>query len=343
MGTMGDQQRAALVFNPAKVDGSRLKSLVAMHSARAGWADPVFLETSVADPGQGITRWALSDGRTSVFVAGGDGTVRAVAEVMDGSGVPLTIVPSGTGNLLARNLHLPLENPETIIRAAFEGEIAHIDVGIAMLRRPDGATQQHAFVVMAGMGLDAAMIANTRPELKKQVGWVAYVDGAARSLKDAKAFRIVYQLLSGDQDDSTIDDRRTQSKLHSVKVHSVLIANCGALPAGISLVPDASVADGVLDIALIQPSGPFGWLGVWRKVWWDNSVLRRFRAGRRIVERHRSTSVRYLSSVGIETAVPEARPVQLDGDGLGEATRMYCTVHPGGLAVTVPRGHALAD
>ena len=64
-------------------------------------------------------------------------------------------------------------------------------------------------------------------------------------------------------------------------------ANCGALPGGVALIPDASIADGVLDVAVIQPSGVFGWLGVWRKIWWDNSVLRRFRAGRRVLERRR--------------------------------------------------------
>src|SRR5690606_24854902 len=106
--------------------------------------------------------------------------------------------------------------------------------------------------------------------------------------------------------------------------------------------PDASIADGLLDVALIKPSGPLGWFGVWRKVWWDNSVLRRFRTGVRLAERHRGTSVLYLTGIGLEAAVAEARPVQLDGDELGEATRMFCTVHPGGLLVTVPRGHRIA-
>lgn len=337
--TEASQQRAALIYNPAKVDGMALRAAVTANSAAAGWADPVFLETSVEDPGQGITRAALAEGATAVLVAGGDGTVRAVSEALDGTGVPLTIVPSGTGNLLARNLRLPLTNPEAMVQAAFEGDTASVDVGIARLRRADGTREEHAFVVMAGMGLDAAMIANTRPDLKKQVGWVAYVDGAARSLAGAKPFRIVYQI-----DPEAVDRpvTRTQSRLHSARVQSILVANCGALPAGIALIPDASILDGVLDVAIIQPTGPLGWLGVWRKVWWDNSVLRRFRAGRRIVERRRDTSVRYLRATGIETATAEPRPVELDGDEFGEATRMYCTVHRGGLLISVPKGHPLA-
>lgn len=331
-------KRAALVYNPVKTDGAELRAHVTTHSAHAGWAPPLLLETRVEDPGQGVTRWALSEGATTMLVAGGDGTVRAVAEALDGTGVPLAIVPSGTGNLLARNLMLPLGSPEAMVAAAFQGDTVPVDIGIARLRRAEGATEEHAFVVMAGMGLDAAMIANTSSELKRSVGWVAYVDGAARSLIRAEPFRIVYHP-DPRADEGTI---RTLTRLHSAKVHSILVANCGSLPAGIALIPDASIVDGTLDVAIIQPSGPFGWFGVWRKVWWDNSVLRRFRAGRRIVQRRKDSSIRFLRVAGIETATPSPQPVELDGDQFGEAIRMDCTVHRGGLIAAVPRGHPTA-
>ncbi|MGV9768755.1 diacylglycerol/lipid kinase family protein [Microbacterium sp. NPDC003461] len=332
-------RRAALVYNPSKVNGAKLRALVEAQSARSGWGEPILLETSVEDPGQGITREALAQGAAAVLVAGGDGTVRAVAEVMDGSGVPLAIVPSGTGNLLARNLLLPLGDQQEMVRAAFEGETVPVDIGIARLLRADGTTEEHAFVVMAGMGLDAAMIANTKADLKKAVGWVAYVDGAARSLIGAEPFRVVYQT---DPRPGSKTATRTLTRIHSARVQSILVANCGALPGGIALIPDASILDGTLDVAIIQPTGVFGWLGVWRKVWWDNSVLRRFRAGRRIVERRHDTSVRYLQATDIETATPDPQPIELDGDEFGAATRMDCTVHPGGLLAAVPKGHPIA-
>ena len=135
---------------------------------------------------------------------------------------------------------------------------------------------------MGGMGLDAAMIANTSGDLKKRVGWIAYVDGAARSLPNAKPFRVMYQL--------------AEHRLHSARVQSVLFANCGSLPAGLELIPEASVSDGELDIVIFQPKGPFGWLLVWRRVAWDNSVLRRFRAGRQVLAlRTKDNSVRVLA------------------------------------------------
>lgn len=318
-------KRAAIVYNPIKASPGTLRRRVADLSAEAGWDAPLFFETTVDDLGDDATRAALEDGVDAVLVAGGDGTVRAVAEALTDTGVPLSIVPSGTGNLLARNLALPLSDPDAMIRATFHGDVHPTDAGVARLRRPDGTTEEHGFVVMAGMGLDAAMIANTSPQLKKTVGWVAYVDGAARSLVKAKPFRVMYQLDS--------------HRLHGARVQSILFANCGTLPGGIALIPGASIGDGKLDVAIIQPSGWLGWLGVWRRVWWDNSVLRRFRAGRRVLERRRDSSVRYLRGTQIETATAPAQPVELDGDEFGEATRIHCRVVAGGLQIVVPRGH----
>ncbi|MDE0547600.1 diacylglycerol kinase family protein [Microbacterium sp. C7(2022)] len=319
------RKRAALVYNPIKVDAETLRASVVDESKKAGWDEPLFFETTVEDIGYEVTREALSNDVDVVLVAGGDGTVRAVSESMSGTGVPLAIVPSGTGNLLARNLKLPLSNPATMVKAAFTGESTAIDVGWAELVREDGDTEKRAFVVMGGMGLDAAMIANTNPQLKKSVGWVAYVDGAARSLADAKPFRVMYQMPG--------------HKLHSARVQSVLFANCGQLPAGLDLIPEASVSDGALDVVVFQPKGTLGWLLVWRRVAWDNSVLKRFRAGRKVLSlRTRDSAVRYSRGAGIEVGAESAHPVQLDGDEFGEATRITVTLDAGALLVMAPKG-----
>jgi len=320
-------RRAALVYNPVKVDADELRAAVARHSAEAGWADPLFYETTVEDLGDGVTREAIAAGAAAILVAGGDGTVRAVSEAVADSDVPLTIVPSGTGNLLARNLQLPLADPDAMIAATFDGDVHAIDVGFADMVRPDGEREERAFVVMGGMGLDAAMIANTNGDLKKKVGWVAYVDGAARSLVKAKPFPLMYQVAG--------------HRMHRANVQSVLFANCGSLPAGLELIPEASVADGQLDIAIFQPKTAFGWLAVWRRVAWDNSVLRRFRAGRRILRlRTRDNSIRYARGTGIQIAAGAATPVQLDGDEFGEATAIDVRIHAGALRLAVPPGHS---
>lgn len=326
----GGEERAnpklALVYNPIKVEADTLRATVERLAAEAGWEKPLFYETTVDDLGDDVTRQALEVGVDAVLVAGGDGTVRAVSEAMSGSGVPLTIVPSGTGNLLARNLLLPLDDAETMIRATFDGDKVGIDIGFAAIRRPTGETEEHAFVVMGGMGLDAAMIANTNPTLKKSVGWVAYVDGAARSLAGAKPFRIMYQIGG--------------HRLHSTRVHSVLFANCGSLPAGLELIPEASVTDGAMDVVIFQPKGLFGWIFVWRRVAWDNSFLRKFRAGRRVLAlRTKDNAVRYAKGAEVEVGATEAQFIQLDGDEFGEAVNVRARVVPSGLDIAVPKGH----
>ncbi|GAA1635971.1 diacylglycerol/lipid kinase family protein [Microbacterium flavum] len=321
-------RRAALVYNPTKVDAENLRARVAAHAAAAGWADPLFFETTVDDLGDGVTRDALDAGAAAVLVAGGDGTVRAVSQAMAGSGVPLTIVPSGTGNLLARNLDLPLADPDAMVAATFSGDVHAIDVGWARLVRAGGHHEEHAFVVMGGMGLDAAMIANTSGDLKKRVGWVAYVDGAAKSLVKAKPFPIMYQVLG--------------HRMHRAQIQSVLFANCGSLPAGLELIPEASVADGDLDVVIFQPKTALGWLAVWRRVAWDNSVLRKFRAGRSILRlRTKDNTVRYAKGRGVELAASAAQPIQLDGDEFGEATAVSARVDAGALRLAVPAGHVI--
>lgn len=329
-GESGSSRRAALVYNPTKVAAATIRASVEKASAAAGWGAPLFYETTPEDLGDGVARTAIDDGADAVLVAGGDGTVRAVSEAMCGSGVPLTIVPSGTGNLLARNLRLPLENRDKMIRATFDGDKAAMDVGFAAMRREDGTHEERAFVVMGGMGLDAAMIANTSPQLKKTVGWVAYVDGAARSLVNAKPFRVMYQIVG--------------HRLHAAKVQSILFANCGSLPGGLSLIPEASVADGELDIVVFEPKGPLGWIFVWRRVAWDNSVLRKFRAGREVLKlRTEDSSVRYSRGTGLDIGSTEGpQAVQLDGDEFGLAVHVTVRIEAASLILALPKGLSLA-
>lgn len=314
-----------MVYNPIKVDILALETAVAAAAHEAGWLAPLWFETSVEDAGQGMTAAAIAAGADIVFAAGGDGTVRAVAEGLRGTGVAMALLPSGTGNLLARNLDIGFSSVDEAVATAFDGVDRAIDLGLAAIVRADGETEEHVFLVMAGLGLDAKMIANTNSKLKKAVGWLAYVDAGLRSLPEIKPVRL---RVSVDKEPA-----------RSVNVHTIIIGNCGKLPGGILLIPDAKPDDGVLDFVALRPRGPFGWVNVWNKVAWENGVLRKSALGRRIIDLSRDAKdVTYITGKDLRMTVETPQEFQLDGDEFGEAKSVHAWVEPGALTVRVPAG-----
>ena len=314
-----------MVYNPIKVDILALKTAVAAAADDAGWLPPLWFETTLQDAGQLVTATAIARGADLVLAAGGDGTVRAVAEGLRDTGVAMALLPSGTGNLLARNLDIGFGTLDEAIHTALHGVDRTIDLGLASIVRADGDREEHVFLVMAGLGLDAKMIANTNSKLKKAVGWLAYVDAGIRSLPEIKPVRL---RLSVDG-----EPERT------VNVHTIIIGNCGKLPGGILLIPDAKPDDGVLDFVALRPRGPFGWINVWNKVAWENGVLRKSALGRRIIDLSRDVKdVTYLTGRDLRMVVEVPQEFQLDGDEFGEARSVHTWVDPGVLTVRVPEG-----
>lgn len=316
----------AVVYNPVRVDVPRVRAAVEARAADIGDIELIWLETTADDGGQGQARQALENGAELVLAAGGDGTVRAVSEALRNQEATLGILPGGTGNLLARNIGIPYGNIEDACAVAFDGVTRRIDIGVATAERVDGERTEHAFLVMAGMGIDARLIATARPELKKRLGWVAYVESAFRALPRSKKVRVRFR----------IDDDRERT----AHVSTILFANCGTLPGNLELIPDSEVDDGLLDLAVLQPATVFGWLAIWRKVTWENRVLRKSALGRRIIRftnRAGRAQLSYLRGRSVTVRLDEPEPFQLDGDGFGDVVGLDLTVDPQGLRVRVPR------
>ena len=318
-------RQAAVVYNPTKVDLDKLRDAVATSELEAGWAPTLWLETTPDDPGMGQARVAVDRGVDLVLSAGGDGTLRAVAESVRGRDVSIGVIPLGTGNLLARNLNLDVNASklEDAVRIAFTGEDRPIDIGVIEIEREDGGRAEHAFLVMAGLGLDAKMIANTRPELKRRVGWLAYVDAIARSLVDRDALRIRYRLDEGE--------------VRATRVHTIMVGNCGTMPGNVVLLPDAEIDDGVFDIVTLRPEGFGGWAQIWFKIFWENGVLRRSQVGRKIVSMQREVrTLRYLRGESIAVRLDRAEEFELDGDEFGQVVAFRARVDPRAVRVRVP-------
>ena len=320
---MSSRSRAAVIYNPVKVDGDELRRAIADEPAAADWEETLWFETTVDDPGGGQAEAALEAGADMVIAAGGDGTIRAVAEVLGGTSTSLALLPAGTGNLLARNLDLTLDDLENSIHVAFAGADRRIDLAWAELRREDGSTERAAYLVMAGFGLDAKMLSNTDEELKAKMGWLAYVAAIRTALRDKNRMRMRYRL-----------DRH---RIRALSAHTLIIGNCGSLPANILLLPTAAIDDGRFEAVFLRPESAWGWLQIIGKVIWENGVLRRTRWGRKLVSRD-VDALRYVKGRRLEVVLSHPEEIELDGDSFGRARALRTWVDAGGLTVRVPPG-----
>lgn len=314
---------AAVIYNPIKVDFDALREAVTREATAAGWGETLWFETSVDDVGQGATMNALKGDVDLIIAAGGDGTVRAVAEAVRGHDTPVALLPSGTGNLLARNLKLTLDDMPNSVRAAFTGTNRSIDLGVIDIERDDRSRDRHVFVVMAGMGIDAKMIKNTDEDLKAKAGWAAYVGAIVKSLRDPDELHLRFQLDDGPRKRATL--------------HTLIVGNCGSLPANILLMPDAVVDDGVFDVMMMRPGNALGWIRLWVKVAWTNGVVRRTKAGKALAgERRNDGDLRYETGTRLVARLSRPEEIELDGDGFGAATAFNAWIEPGALTVRVP-------
>lgn len=320
----GDRTRehVAVIVNPTKVDMHSLSAAMAAASDSTNWASIRWYRTSADDAGQAATAKAIADGADVIVACGGDGTVRAAAEALVGTAIPLGLIPVGTGNLLARNLGIPLGDLDAAARVLASGHDRAIDVGGVTLTHADGTTTEHAFVVMAGLGLDAEMIANTNPLLKERVGWLAYVDAGLRSTLTNKPFHLRYSL-----------DGRPERE---ISANGLLLANCGVLTANFPLLPGATVDDGVLDFVAFRARGPFGWLRIGTRILTEGGIYNSPSTTRAMSkEGRRVRALHYFRGSALRAEIDQPVEVQLDGDGFGEVTAVAVSTRPGGLTVRV--------
>ncbi|PFG44649.1 diacylglycerol kinase family enzyme [Isoptericola jiangsuensis] len=314
--------QVAVIVNPSKEHTRQVAETVRRLAAEAALPEPRFYDTTVEDPGTGQARQALDDGADVVVAAGGDGTVRAVADGLVGSGRPMGIIPAGTGNLLARNLDLPLADVEEAFAVVLGGVDRTIDVGRLKIVRTadddgDGAEEgsAHLFLVIAGLGFDAAMVADADDALKARVGWVAYFLAGVRHLHGRRLRATI-----------GVDDR----PVVEARLRTVMVGNCGRLPGGITLLPDAVIDDGELDVAAIDTRGGLaGWAQLLGEVVAQGMGMQndlKVKIGR----------IDHVRAKRATIVVEGGEQAQVDGEVLGKALELETWVEPGALVVRTP-------
>ncbi|MBO0841620.1 MAG: PA-phosphatase, partial [Nocardioides sp.] len=231
------------------------------------------------------------------------GTVREVCAELAGTGIAVGIIPGGTGNLLARNLRVPL-----YIRAAIDVALTGQDRAIDLVSVSGDNLDDGHFMVMAGMGFDAAIMSGVNEDIKKRIGWPAYVIAALKSMM----FPAMKVELSVDGGPFTMHRART-----------VVVGNVGYLQANMPLLPEARIDDGKLDVVLLYPQSFWGWLPL---------AFRVLGKGQRTDD-----LVNRMTGRSVVVRTNHAAPRQLDGDPVSEGQELRMECLPGRLLVRVPR------
>jgi diacylglycerol kinase family enzyme len=197
-------------------------------------------------------------------------------------------------------------------KRALEGSPYAIDLGVAKVIRADGRLEEYLFTGIAGVGMDARLMQNTQDDLKKKVGWIAYIEGGIRSLP-----------LKFEKFDVSIS-----GQTRTLKSYSLLVGNVGWLPGAISMMPDARLDDGELDLAAIGPRRIWNWIDFFSRITWQNKVVRPIALGRKWMEATANVkTLENLHGERIRIRPHSPAPMQLDGDPIGDVVEVDFSIN----------------
>jgi YegS/Rv2252/BmrU family lipid kinase len=297
-------RRAAVIFNPTRVtDWITFRRHVEYELKTRGWDRALWLETTSEDRGRAMTEQAVREKVDLVLGAGGDGTIRVICSGLAHTGIPFGLIPAGTGNLLARNIGIPLDEVAAL-GVAFDGA----DKAVDLVRvRVDDQPPDH-FAVMAGIGIDAVIMEGTDPKMKKAVGSAAYFVSAAQNANHPAMHATI-----------AVDDQQPFRRRASV----IVVGNVGFLMASIQLIPDARADDGKLDVLVASPRTFRDWVRLTTRV-----LTRR---------RRPDDQLDRLTGRKVTISVEERDQFQLDGDNVGECQTLTAEIVPAALRLRVPK------
>ena len=308
-----DEVQYAFIVNPSKPQAEARRLHIQRFCEAKGLNRIRFYDTQLDKDGRVCALEALEDGADVVIAVGGDGHA-------------LGIIPIGTGNLFARNMGVPVDDIDAALTVATSHGSRLVDMGrLTLLDHPED-DHGHAFLIIAGIGFDAAMIDDTNPELKANISWLAYFVGGVKNLFAPK-FRGTLTVTSADGSTHTIKN---------LDFRTVMAGNCGQIPM-FSLMPAASYDDGLLDFEIIDTTG--GILG-WANLFGD--VVHQTIIGK--PEQNplsTNSTIEQVQGVSAEITLEKPAKAQVDGDMLPETRHIRFSVDHRALIVRVPDASAL--
>lgn len=316
-----DEVHYAFVINPSKPQAAQRRKHIEEYCAAKGLDHVDYIETQLDKDGRACALEALANGAEVVIAVGGDGTVRTVASAVSGTGHALGIVPIGTGNLFARNMGIPIDDIDAALALATSHGSRKVDMGrLTLLDHPED-DHGHAFLIIAGVGFDAAMIHDTDPALKANISWLAYFAGGIKNLFAPKYHGSV-TITAADG---------TKHSITGLDFRTLMAGNCGQIPV-FTLMPDAVYDDGLLDFEIIDTKG--GILG-WANLFGD--VVHQTITGK-VGQSPLSvnSTLDQVQGVSAEVILEKPVPAEVDGDMLPKTNHLKFTIEHQALIVRAP-------
>ena len=296
----------ALLVNPAARGGAHTGSATrAAERLRAHGVRTTVLSGGSAAESSELLRTAIGLGTDAVAVAGGDGTVHLAIQELAGSGIPLGIIPAGTGNDMATALGLRELHPEAAADAIISGRKRRID--LARVIREDGSTTYFGTVLASGFDSRVNDRANA----------MRWPRGGSRY---NIAILIEFATLAGIPYDVHLVLADGARERISGDLVMATVGNGSHYGGGIPICPDADPADGLLNVVLVRPAGRARLLRLLPRVY------RGTHAGAPEVSMHVVRSVRLISP-GVTAYA--------DGDPIG-ALPLTIEAVPSALSVFTP-------
>jgi diacylglycerol kinase (ATP) len=288
--------RVAVVAHSGKSLGGGLAELRDV-LAGEGFTDPLWYEVSKSRKAPRHAHRALAQGAEVIFVWGGDGMVQRCVDAVAGTQAVLAILPAGTANLLAANLHIPTDITEAV-RVGLHGDRRRLDTG--------SVNGEH-FAVMAGAGFDASMIKQADRGMKDRIGRAAYLYTGARSLTAHRAKASI-----------EVDGAR----FFKGRVACVLAGNVGKVLGGVEAFHGAQPDDGLLELGVVTAANPAQWA----------RTLGRLALG----DAEKSPFVQVTRGRRFRIRFDRRFPYELDGGARPAVRKLRIKVHPSSVRICVP-------
>ncbi len=290
-----------LIFNPISGQGDPEADLALIRSEIEPATSLTVLETEADKPAKELAQLAVDKGADCVIASGGDGTVSAVAGELVETDVTLGIMPRGTANAIAAAFGIS-NNLNEACQTVLSGNPHKIDVA---------KCNNRPLILLAGIGLEADVIAQANRQLKNKIGSAAYILSAFRQVQELDTFKVTME---------------TPNRIISVRASGVTVANVAPATSVLAQGPSGVVPyDGLLDVTIFAPEGTGGAIAASYNLF--QTAINKRSTKREDVGYFRCSAIKI-------TAEPE-QEVVLDGEMIG-STPLDIRCIPAGLTLMTP-------